>query len=293
MTHEQRATICVEDAEVLTHAAHPSDQFILRLHAPGCASRAKPGSFIHIRCDADLPMRRPLSIMRTDPGAGWIEVLYKTVGQGLSALSKADVGDSLSIIGPIGNGFDPNPDRPLSVLIGGGVGIPPLIFLGDRLRDAGDNREPVAFFGSEVPFPFELRPSELKIDAGSNAGSAAIGLLEDRGIPSRLASAADLPGCYRGFVTDLARHWLTQLSESERSRITVYACGPEPMLAATARLTREFSLPSQLCLEEYMACGVGGCAGCAVLVQTESGPAMRRVCVDGPVFAGDSVYPGE
>jgi dihydroorotate dehydrogenase electron transfer subunit len=288
---KQRNTICVENAEVLTHLEHPADQFVLRMRAPGCAARAVPGSFIHIRCDADIPMRRPLSIMRADAKEGWIEVLYKTVGSGLSALSKTAPGDELSIIGPIGKGFDPDPARPLAILIGGGVGIPPLLFQAERMSGVVGESRPVAFFGSEIPFPFELRESALALDVETDGVPMTIGLLEDWNIPSRLASAAGIAGCYRGFVTDLARQWMNALDKNDLARATIYSCGPEPMLQAAARLAREFSVPSQLCLEEFMACGVGGCAGCTVLVQTEKGPAMRRVCVDGPVFPGEAVYP--
>ena len=96
---------------------------------------------------------------------------------------------------------------------------------------------------------------------------------------------------YRGFVTDLARAWLTTLSADERTAVQVFACGPTPMLKAVAKLTRELDLPCQVALEEYMACGIGGCAGCTVLVQAPDGPAMKRVCVDGPVFDARQVYP--
>ncbi len=292
MKQGHRSTICAENAEVLQHLAHPANQFILRLQAANCASRAAPGSFVHLQCDVDIQMRRPLSIMRADAESGWIEVLYKPIGAGLSALAKASPGEHLSILGPIGNGFDPDPERPIAALIGGGVGIPPLIFLAERLcDDAGHEFKPVAFFGSEIPFPFDLRDSTIKLDAGPKAPATAIGLLEDWKIPSRLASAAGIEGCYRGFVTDLAREWLTGLGGRTLAQVTLYACGPEPMLRAAADLAREFGVPAQLCLEEFMACGVGGCAGCTVLVQTATGPAMRRVCVDGPVFAGSSVYP--
>ena len=74
-----------------------------------------------------------------------------------------------------------------------------------------------------------------------------------------------------------------------RQEIEIFACGPHPMLVAVARLAHEFSLPCQLSLEEYMACGLGGCAGCVVTINTPSGPAMKRVCVDGPVFDGQQV----
>ncbi|MCA1799080.1 MAG: hypothetical protein LC632_06355, partial [Xanthomonadaceae bacterium] len=113
---------------------------------------------------------------------------------------------------------------------------------------------------------------------------ACMPLLEDWGIPSRLASLQGYAGCFDGYITDLARAWLATLDPAARDEVEVFACGPAPMLRATAALAREFDLPCQVALEEYMACAVGGCAGCTVEVRTEKGPAMKRVCVDGPVF---------
>ena len=115
--------------------------------------------------------------------------------------------------------------------------------------------------------------------------------LDSRGIRSRLASLSGLAGCYSGYVTDLAAEWITSLDPDTRAKIAIYACGPTPMLAATARLARRFSLPAQVSLEEYMACAVGGCAGCAVSVTTPEGNYMKRVCVDGPVFDAYQVFP--
>ena len=109
------------------------------------------------------------------------------------------------------------------------------------------------------------------------------------GVASRLASAQGYAGCHPGFVTDLARLWLDGLDEPERAGVAILACGPTPMLRAAAALAARYALPSQVCLEEYMACAVGGCAGCTVRVRTAYGPAMKRVCVDGPVFDGAQV----
>ncbi len=103
-------------------------------------------------------------------------------------------------------------------------------------------------------------------------------------MPSRLASNAGLAGAHRGYITDLARDALQAMTAAERAEAQVFACGPTPMLKAVAKLARDFDLPCQVALEEYMACGIGGCAGCTVLLQTPDGPAMKRVCVDGPVF---------
>ena len=116
-------------------------------------------------------------------------------------------------------------------------------------------------------------------------------------MPSRTASRARLPGCFDGLVTELARRWLevrSSLGKAELhaplDRVELFACGPEPMLRAVAALGMEFAVPSQLALEEHMACATGGCAGCTVRVRTPDGPAMKRVCVDGPVFDGASVF---
>jgi dihydroorotate dehydrogenase electron transfer subunit len=291
LSRENRGTIYLEDTEVLSHECHAGNQWLLRLAAPRCAERAVPGQFVHLRCDADIPMRRPLSIQRAAEQAGWLEVLYKPVGAGLTALTRVRAGDPINLLGPIGRGFATDPSRSRCVLIGGGVGIPPLLFLAERLAGRPEY-SPVAFFGSELPFPFVTRPSPLALPAHAEA-THSLDLLDDWGVPGRLASNAGLPGCYRGFVTGLARQWLGGLSPTELAACAIYSCGPEPMLLAAQRLAREFGLPSQLCLEEYMACAVGGCAGCAVEIHTTAGPAMRRVCVDGPVFDGYSVYPAE
>ena len=282
MSRAHRGTIFLEEAEVIENDRRPAGQHVLRMRSPAVAARAEPGSFVHLRCGASLAMRRPMSVMRTDRAEGWFDLLFKEVGAGTGLLARCGRGDRLSVLGPIGRGFSPSPERPRRLLLGGGVGIPPIVFLAERLAAS----RPVVLMGSEVPFPFDLRPSSIP-EAGLPAG-AALGCLEAAGVPSRTASRAGLPGCFDGLVTDLARGWLGV--RSSRERVELFACGPEPMLRAVAELGREFGVPSQLALEEHMACGTGGCAGCNVLVRTPAGPAMKRVCVDGPVFDGASVF---
>jgi dihydroorotate dehydrogenase electron transfer subunit len=285
----ERGTIYVEDAEVISQIVHPGQQFVLRLHAPRCAASARPGSFVHVRCDSALPMRRPYSIMRASPREGWIELLYKIVGTGSRALSQHRSRERVNVMGPIGRPFETRRSRPRTLLIGGGVGIPPMIFLAEQLA-AESGWQPLVLMGSEIPFPFALTSPTQPVAGMPEAASAAIALLEEWGVPSRLASGAGQRNCYRGFVTDLARAWLDTLDERSRAEVEIYACGPMAMLAATARLAREFELPCQVALEEFMACATGGCAGCAVRVQTPQGPAMKRVCVDGPVFDAATVF---
>jgi dihydroorotate dehydrogenase electron transfer subunit len=289
MSRENRGTIFLEEARVVSHLAYDAEQFVIRLAAPKCAARAEPGSFAHLTCDAAIPMRRPLSIMRADPRGGWIEILYKVLGAGLHALAAKKAGETVSVLGPIGRPFEVHPERPRALLIGGGVGIPPMVFLSERLKEQRVYK-PLVLMGSEVPFPFRTRPSATVV-AGMPTGTlACMPLLEEWGVPSRLASRSEFAGCYPGFVTELAAEWLGSLGEKELSEVEIFACGPTPMLRATAVLAKRFGVPCQVSLEEFMACAVGGCAGCTVEVRTPSGPAMKRVCVDGPVFDAYSVF---
>ncbi|HET9679610.1 MAG TPA: dihydroorotate dehydrogenase electron transfer subunit [Gammaproteobacteria bacterium] len=290
-TKPHRDTLFVEEAKVLSQTAYPGDQYVLRVQAPQCATHAMPGSFVHVSCDPELPMRRPMSIMRVSRQAGWVEMLYKAIGGGTGLLSKRHVGEQVSLIGPIGNGFSLHPKRPRPLLIGGGVGIPPMIFVADELRhDKRTDWKPFVIMGSEVPFPFQAKPSRFIVPGIPDGVIAAMPLLEDWGIASRLASWQGYAGCFEGFVTDLARHWLDALDAQQRDEVEILTCGPTPMLKAVAALAKEYELPCQASLEEFMACAVGGCAGCTVEVQTENGPAMKRVCVDGPVFDAATVF---
>jgi dihydroorotate dehydrogenase electron transfer subunit len=282
-----RGTIFVEQGEVLGHETWPGDQYILRIRAEKCAAAAKPGTFIHISCDEELPMRRPLSIMRT--GDDWIEVLYKIVGEGLHLLARKRSGDAVSLLGPIGQPFVLHDDRPGTLLIGGGVGIPPMVCLADTIRKAGSAWKPLAILGSEIPFPFDLERSSLDVDGIDDGLRSTMPLLEQWGIPARLTSLQGFEGCHKGYVTDLADRWLQGLGADGLAQVEIFACGPTPMLKAVAALAARYDLPCQVSLEEFMACAVGGCAGCTVRINTPEGPAMKRVCVDGPVFDAAAV----
>ena len=289
MHKPHRDTIELEDAEIISQQAFDGGQYILRLQAPACAATARAGQFAHLSCDPALAMRRPLSIMRVDPDSGWVDFLYKAVGEGTRLLSRRQTGQTISVLGPIGQPFTPHPERPRSLLLGGGVGMPPMLFLAEHLKQTSDFT-PVVLLGSEVPFPFRQQPSRIMLPGIPDGVIGSMALLEDWGIPSRLASLQGYPGCYEGYITDLARTWLNALTDEQRMQVEIFSCGPHPMLEAVAALAREYDLPCQVSLEEYMACAVGGCAGCVVQVSTDAGPAMKRVCVDGPVFDAYTVF---
>ena len=204
-----RDTIFVEDATIIHQESWPGEQYLLRLEAPLCAAHAQPGSFAHLQCEPALPMRRPLSIMRVDAEAGWVDFLYKVVGRGTRALAARTAGEIISSLGPIGMPFVPDRLRPRTLLLGGGVGIPPMVFLADRLR--GDQHwQPVVMMGSEAPFPFAAQPSRFLLPGmpeaviasmppGQSAGLSGL----PRGIHYR--PCPSLAGCADAAVTRRSR----------------------------------------------------------------------------------------
>ncbi|CAC9425894.1 Dihydroorotate dehydrogenase electron transfer subunit (EC [uncultured Gammaproteobacteria bacterium] len=285
MSKSHRNTIKVCDCQILAHYQFEGEQYILTLASNGIAEATRPGQFVHITVSDSLAMRRPISIMSVDVENGTFDLLYKIVGEGTRQLSERKIGDVLSIIGPIGNGFELT-DKKRPLLIGGGVGMPPMICIAQQIKDR--DCQPFTILGSEVSFPFDEKPAN---NAKNYAGAThTMPLLEDWGVECRLASLCGAEGVFKGFVTDLARAFLDTLSAEELTQVEVYACGPHPMLKAVAKLAKEYNLPCQVSLEEYMACAVGGCAGCVVEVQTDNGAAMKRVCVDGPVFNAYQVF---
>ena len=285
MNKSNRDSIQVFDCQILAHYQFEGSQYILTIDSPEIAKATKPGQFVHITVSNALLMRRPISIMSVDVENGTFDLLYKVVGEGTRQLAERKIGEVLSVIGPIGNSFEmTNKKRPL--LIGGGVGMPPMIAIAQNIKDS--NYQPFTILGSEAPFPF----NEKVANKGKDYAGAThtMPLLEDWGVECRLASLQNYEGVYQGYVTDLAKVYLDSLSANELAQVEVYSCGPHPMLAAVAKLAEEYNLPCQVSLEEYMACAVGGCAGCVVEVQTDNGPAMKRVCVDGPIFDATTVF---
>jgi len=285
MSKAHRDSIQVVDCQILAHYQFEGDQYILTLDSSEIAKATKPGQFVHLTVSDALAMRRPISIMSVDVENSTFDLLYKVVGEGTRQLAERKIGEVLSVIGPIGNSFTMT-DKKLPLLIGGGVGMPPMISIAQSIKDS--NYQSFAILGSEAPFPFD---EKLADDGKDYAGAThTMPLLEDWGVECRLASLQNYEGVYQGYVTDLAKVYLDGLSADDLAQVEVYSCGPHPMLEAVAKLAKEYNLPCQVSLEEYMACAVGGCAGCVVEVQTDNGPAMKRVCVDGPVFNAKDVF---
>ena len=137
-------------------------------------------------------------------------------------------------------------DRPQRLLIGEGAGIGRTLFLAEQLRGALSPVRPLVLLGSDTPFPFRPRPSVIIVPGIPTGVIACMPLLEEWGIASRLASTADLPGCFEGPVTELADTWLGSLTGTQLAQVEIVSCGPAPMLEASVSLAQRFGLPCQV-----------------------------------------------
>ena len=262
-------------ARVLSQKMIADGIYDLVLSFPEAARLAVPGQFVDLYCrSAARLLPRPISICEADAREGSLRLVYRTAGAGTREFSQLKAGDSLEAVGPLGNGFISPEDAPARntekvLLIGGGIGIPPLLELARRLPG-----EKIAVLGyKDVLF--------LKDDFDRLAGRAdpALGSL-------RVAVATEdgHHGC-KGTVLDLIRE---QKLEGE----IIYACGPMPMLKAVSAYALDRGIKARISLEERMACGIGACLGCITKVKHKdhhTNVYNRRVCKDGPVFDAGEV----
>lgn len=191
------------------------------------AGHIRPGQYVQINA-------QPWAVMRA--GKGWLVCLQR-------GLPLAAVDTEVSITGPWGDAFDPAKATPRTLLLGGEGGIAALVFLTDVLRHRRPRLKPFLLLASEQPFPFRPQPSRIMVPGLPTWVIAAMPLLEDWGIPSRLATPQGLPGCFDGSLEELARGWL-KVSQGVAD-VTVYACGPPALLAGARRLAEEYRLPCQ------------------------------------------------
>jgi dihydroorotate dehydrogenase electron transfer subunit len=221
---------------------------------------------VHIRTSGTLDplLRRPLSILQADPHKGHIQILVRAVGRGTELLAQSVPGNSLDLLGPLGNGFPmPEPGRnPL--LVAGGVGVAPLVFLADALQNSLADFYVTGVYGA--------------------ANEAALACWQEFGGRCEELELATDDGSVgtRGLVTDLLAVRLARGTVG-----VVYTCGPRPMMARVAALCAEAAVPCWASLEQFMGCGVGACLGCVAPFRDE--PRHRRVCKDGPVFDAATV----
>lgn len=260
------------DARLVARDDLGDGHVLLTFEHPEVAGGAAPGQFVMIKAglSADPPLRRPFSILGADPAAGTFSLFVKAVGPGSRTLCELPVGALARCLGPLGRPFaGPEPGRE-ALLVAGGYGIAPFRFLAERLQSEG--RHARVFYGGRSA-------RDLKLQAP----------FESLGVPVVLATEDGSLGA-RGRVTlPLEQHL-----DRGPGPFALYACGPDAMLHAVARLARDRDLPCQVSLDPWMGCGVGTCLGCVVEVQLpgEPRPKRRCACTEGPVFeARDVVWP--
>jgi dihydroorotate dehydrogenase electron transfer subunit len=235
-------------------------------------------------------LRRPFSIADRwtgSEGSVRLAVISRAVGLGTQWLARLQAGDTLNVTGPLGRGFRLPPlDTPI-VMIGGGVGIPPLLYLARRLWERGW-QDVTAIFGATTG---DLLPLRLSAEPASDGAPTRCVALPAEAPFSAIVTTDDGTVGLPGRVTDGLKAWYARRAPADRPAL-VCACGPERMLKAVAQLTRELGLPGQLCVERNMGCGVGTCLSCVVRrrdAQRPEGWSWALACTDGPVFERDEL----
>ncbi|MDA0746233.1 MAG: dihydroorotate dehydrogenase electron transfer subunit [bacterium] len=255
-----------ENAEVLANEPVAQNVYLMRLQAPRIAQACKPAQFVQIQTDPGLApfLRRPFSTLRVDTKAGWMEILYDTIGTGTRRLAATNPGDQLNLLGPLGLPFSP-PNTERLLLVAGGVGVVPLAFL--AWHNPSLRPRTIFLMGAagkhRMPNMDRLVPEDLERHLATDDGSLG----------------------HKGFVTDLiAQHTIP-------NQTVVFTCGPHPMMARVAALAAESNLPCYASLENHMACGFGACVGCVVEYREaeREDRKYRKVCTEGPVVDAHAI----
>ncbi|WP_431799458.1 dihydroorotate dehydrogenase electron transfer subunit [Halobacillus andaensis] len=244
---------------IVNHQEIASQTYLLELQGEISSLVKRPGQFVHIQVSSQYFLRRPVSIADVSPVKGTITLLYKVMGDGTEALTNKRIGDKLDIVGPGGNGFPVEQEEgEEALLIGGGIGIPPLYYLAKQLTARGVKVNSVLGYRSKADlFYVEEFKALGSVQLTTNDGSAG----------------------KQGFVTDA----LPSLATIDQ----YYTCGPSIMLKNVKK--KLDGLPGYISIEERMGCGIGACFAC-VLETTEScGKGYVKVCSDGPVFRPEEV----
>ncbi len=249
-----------ERATVLEHRDFGGGYNLLVLDVPPIAVNVIPGQFIHLlvpRLEGSV-LRRPFSVFKAD--AETLSVLYKWVGRGTRAMGGIAVGESVSIVGPLGNGFPRADAASFPVLVAGGYGVAPLYLLASRMSAKG-----ILFVGGRSAIDI------LCVDAFLELGWEVQVTTEDGSIGTQ------------GLVTSVLDAWLAANGESRSPEL--FACGPDGLLKAVGDRAIAQGCKGWLSLDKHMGCGVGACLACVQKIHLDGGSVVwKRVCKDGPIF---------
>lgn len=249
-------------AQVLKHRALEDGYYSLQIGPLPVAKSCRPGQFVHLRLPkCQVYFRRAMSIASFDKDDQSIEIIFKIFGKGTKTLSMFRKGDEIDVLGPLGNVFAKPRKSETVLLVGGGVGFPPLMFFAERLVAKGADPGRIHFFyggrsKGDILERKRLKKLGLHLHVATEDGSLG----------------------QQGLVTEPLRAFI---EANEKLKPRIYACGPEPMLKAVDGLGVALGVPGQLSLEAPMPCGIGVCLGCVVPLRAGG---HARVCHDGPVF---------
>ena len=229
-------------------------------------------------------LRRPFSLAgRRNTSTGVeLDIIHRFVGIGTGWLSRLKRGDQVGILGPLGNRFDLPANDATAVLVGGGVGIPPMLYLAEKLT----GRSAVAFCGA---LSRDLLPLTVvtHVSPTGIVPTPSIAEFARHGIPSVITTDDGSYG-FRGFVTQALEQYLDSPNTQNPTRSTiVYTCGPEPMMKRVAEIALSRNIPCQVAVERAMACGMGTCQSCVIRTKAinERGWVYKLACTDGPIFS--------
>lgn len=240
--------------------------YFMEILAPEIAAQAKPGQFVHVKCGSTYAplLRRPISLHSIEPQVGKIGLLYQIKGQGTKLLAGMRSGQAIDLLGPLGNGFQLPAGLGKALVIGGGMGVAPLLPLLQALQAIG--KPATAILG------FNDSSSLLRVQAYASCAEKL------------LLTTVDGSAGEKGLATAPLER---ELQTAEYS--IVFACGPEPMLRAVTAIADSQGIECQVSLEAYMACGIGACLGCACRTREEGQERYTRVCCEGPVYDSKAV----
>lgn len=255
--YSEKLTYKIRSMEQLTAAA-----WSMVIECPDVAAKAEPGQFVNLLPDGEFTLRRPISICGIDKAQGTLRIVFEVRGKGTAALAKLRAGDTVNMLAPLGHGFTLPAKESHVILVGGGIGTPPMLPLAQ-------------YFGKNAVVISGFRNQDAVIlqDDFAAAGTKTI-LCTDDGSAGRF-----------GLVTLP----LEEEIKAEKPAL-ICACGPLPMLRATAALAEAYEIPCQVSLEERMGCGIGACLVCACRTKDANGDEQyTHVCKNGPVFNAKEV----
>ncbi len=256
-----------QDAEIIFNKKIALQTFLMGLRSETIAASAKPGQFVMIRVGpgVDPLLRRPFSISGIQNDDIFL-VLYKIVGRGTILISQKTKGERLSVLGPLGQGFEIPGENQMPLLIAGGIGVAPLFFLAWALK---------------------RRRFQLMTGFGSLNEVISVDTVNNLPIQQSISTDDGTDG-HAGPVTDLLAMYLEQYAVKEEA-LNLYVCGPLPMLKRVANMALENHIPCHVSIEAAMACGLGACQGCAIKATSQEGRDYWHVCKDGPVFPAHAI----